>query len=148
MIKMKFSLSQNFEKTVIRILVFFFLVIATCTIPQQGLAQRQSDKGSNIRFMGDTRRTFVSGNSAVIYGVRLGKLINEKTEIGVGIYSSNLFGLLGSSVNKNYTDNSLNPSQSFAADIGFHYFSAFGEYTLIENQRLKLTANSQVGIGV
>ena len=31
--------------------------------------------------------------------------------------------------------------------VGFHYFSAYGEYRLISNKRLLLTFNTQVGLG-
>lgn len=133
------------------ILLFTFLLLCSPAFligqDGQGESESQIEKNSNFRFQGDTRRTFVSDKSAVIYGVRFGRLIGDKTELGVGIYSSNLFGILGNTVSKNYIDNRVTPSLSIPSSIGFHYFSIFGEYTLIKNDRLTFTANSQLGLG-
>lgn len=101
----------------------------------------------SILFELDSRRTIINRKSVGIYGARLGALINQKVEFGVGVYSSNLFGILGNSVNKNYTDNSLDPPAIFDSEIGFHYFSLFSEYRLINKERIVFTLNSQIGTG-
>ncbi len=100
-----------------------------------------------FRFQGDSRKTFVDRKSADIYGIRGGLLFKNKYELGIGIYSSNLFGILGNDVSKDYQDNNSDPVITIPSEIGFHYLSVYGEYTVLENARWKLTANSQIGIG-
>jgi len=100
-----------------------------------------------LQFQGDSRQTIINRKSVGIYGIRLGVLFEEKKEIGLGVYSSNLFGILGRSVKKDYKDNTVTPSVTLPAEIGFHYFSVYGEYVMIRNSRLILTANSQLGLG-
>ena len=96
---------------------------------------------------GDSRRTFVDKQSANIFGIRAGLGVSKKIETGIGIYSSNLFGILGSNVSKLYIDNSAPSPFEFQAEVGFHYFAVYGEYLLLSNRRLKLTTNTQIGLG-
>ena len=107
----------------------------------------QEKSPSKFRIQGDSRFTLVDKKSANIYGIRAGYLFNKKFEAGVGIYSSNLFGLLGKAVSKDFIDNSLDPPIPIPSKIGFHYFSIYGEYIFIENKRLKFTTNTQLGFG-
>jgi len=74
-------------------------------------------------------------------------LINEKFEFGAGVYSSTLFGIFDSSVSKDYEDRSLSPPQSFPSNINFDYYSVYGEYRIINKDRIVLTPNTQVGFG-
>jgi len=135
---------------IFRIILIVVLIISSINLFGQDPTikeKKDADKKYSIEFQGDSRRTFVNRESAGIFGVRLGVLFREKTEVGLGIYSSNLFGLLGSSVRKDYQDNSIMPPPVFASEIGFHYFSVYGEYRLIDNERIMLTINSQIGLG-
>jgi len=125
----------------IRSLILFLFIVSAL----QSLAQNNNK--IDFRFQGDSRRTFVSGKSASIYGVRGGLQFNQKYEVGLGVYSSNLFGLLGRTVQKDYFNNRTNPPSPIPAEIGFHYVSLYGEYTIIENKRIKLTTNTQLGLG-
>jgi len=112
------------------------------------VAGQESDSNKpSFQFQIDSRQTFVNRKSVTIFGVRGGVLISNKYEVGLGVYSSNLFGILGRTVQKDYTDNSLEPPRTFSSEVGFHYFSVYGEYTILENIRWKFTANSQFGIG-
>jgi len=110
-------------------------------------AQESESNKPDFQFQIDSRQTFVSRKSATIFGIRGGVLIDNKYGLGLGIYSSNLFGILGRTVQKDYIDNSLEPPQTFSSEVGFHYFSFYGEYTILENTRWKFTANSQIGTG-
>ena len=102
---------------------------------------------SSLVFQGDSRRTIINKESVAIYGIRIGVLFHEKYEVGIGGYSSNLFGILGSTVDKNYQDNTTTPPSILASRIGFHYFSIYGEYTLLNKDRIILTTNNQIGLG-
>ena len=136
---------MNMRLSVITFLTFWVtLTAAQDTMPNEEQAPK---KQPNIQLEGDSRQTFVNNNSVGIYGMRIGTFINEKTQVGLGGYSSNLFGVLGRSVSKDYRDFSEIPPAVLPAEIGFHYFSIFGEYTLIHNNRLILTTNSQFGLG-
>ncbi len=104
-------------------------------------------KKSVLRFQGDSRQTIINRKSVGIYGVRLGVLFEGDKEVGLGVYSSNLFGVLGNTVEKNYLDNSVVPPLALPASVGFHYFSIYGEYTILRSRILLLTTNSQVGHG-
>ena len=104
-------------------------------------------KKSVLRFQGDSRQTIINRKSVGIYGVRLGVLFEGDKEVGLGVYSSNLFGVLGNTVEKNYLDNSVVPPVALPASVGFHYFSIYGEYTILRSRVLLLTTNSQVGHG-
>ena len=132
----------------------FFMLFIFCLSfslqAQEGAPQAQEEEKekSKFRYQGDSRRTFVDNNSVGISGIRGGYQWAPRFEAGIGIYSSNLFGILGSSVSKDYEDTRTStPSAIFPAEIGFHYGSIYGEYTIIENKRLIFTANSQVGLG-
>ncbi|MEM6966104.1 MAG: hypothetical protein AAF573_15165, partial [Bacteroidota bacterium] len=92
-----------------------------------------------FRFQGDSRRTIINRKSVNIYGLRGGILLNNQWEAGIGVYSSNLFGLLGRAVSKDYVDRNIDPPTPLPAEIGFHYFSLYGEYIIIENNRWKFT---------
>lgn len=137
-----------------RLSIILFLLLLFTTIQAQDSntenteeEETEEKKESNIRFQGDSRRTFINRKVVNITGVRLGYAINEKYEAGIGLYSSNLLGFLGKEVKKDYVDNSLNPPESFPASIGFHYISLYGEYLLLDKGRLRLTANTQFGLG-
>ena len=54
---------------------------------------------------------------------------------------------MGSDVSKDYIDNSIPAANTFASEVGFHYFSVYGEYHLISSRRLLLSVNTQVGAG-
>ena len=125
-------------------LLFSLLFIILFSV--SGSAQEE-EKRSKIRIQGDSRSTIIERRSALIYGLRVGYPFTERFEAGVGIYSSNLFRLLGRSVEKDYLDNTLDPPRLIPAEIGFHYSAIFGEYALIENKRWKFTANTQLGFG-
>lgn len=125
----------------IRLALILFLSILSIQL------HSQDEKKVEFRLMGDSRRTFVSGKSASIYGLRGGLLFKQKYEVGLGVYSSNLFGILGNSVRKDFINSNAENPSTIPADIGFHYFSVYGEYTILENHRLKLTTNGQFGVG-
>ena len=97
---------------ILRIL-FITLSILLSTLLAGQASTSTEEKGlkkkSTLRFQFDSRRTFVDKKSVGLIGVRLGKLFNEKTEVGFGIYSSNLFGILGSTADKSYQDKNFNP---------------------------------------
>lgn len=137
--------------TMIVRIMFFLILIASCTslLGQGEISKesRDSIQKTRLRFAGDSRITFINKNSVSIYGIRLGLLFKDKIEVGLGVYSTNLLGLLGSSVSKEYIDDSRNPATSFNSEIGFHYFSIFGEYRLLNTNRLVLTFNTQLGLG-
>ncbi len=126
------------------IISLLLLVFSTNLIGQE--TEQESSKPI-FRFQGDSRKTFVDKKSVNIFGVRGGLLFKNKYELGLGVYSSNLFGILGRAVEKEYFDNSLEQPIGIPAEIGFHYFSIYGEYVAVENDRLKLTVNSQIGLG-
>ncbi len=134
--------------TIFITITFYFLHSFTlCAQELKDVEPQEATKKRQIRFQGDSRQTIINNESVGIFGVRLGVLFDEKKEIGLGVYSSNLFGILGSSVTKEYRDNDVEPSITLPANIGFHYVSAYGEYVLVQNSRLIFTANSQVGLG-
>ena len=136
-----------YRKFLIILLAFFATL---CQAQEQDLSktQKEEKEASKFKYQGDSRRTFVDNNSVGISGIRGGYQWAPRFEAGIGIYSSNLFGILGSSVSKDYEDTRTStPSAIFPAEIGFHYGSIYGEYTIIENKRLIFTANSQVGLG-
>ncbi len=144
------SPTRDSNLLVLRTIFFPFLILLSYTsFGQQSslIEENKSKKELSLKFEGDSRRTIVNRESVSIYGVRLGALIQERTSVGIGIYSSNLFGIVGRTVNKMYQDTEVNPPAFFDSNIGFHYFSTYGEYTLINNNRLKFTANSQLGFG-
>lgn len=95
----------------------------------------------------DTRRTLINKESVVIYGLRGGLKFNEKIEFGIGIYSSNLFNVLGKDVLKDYQDKSVEPPTPFPVELGFHYFSVYGEYTIFKTDRFLFSSNHQIGLG-
>lgn len=132
-----------------RIIITLFLGLLSFQLHAQELkvSEKDVEKKARFVFQGDSRQTIINRRSVGIWGVRLGALFDEKKEIGVGLYSSNLFGILGSSLKKDYEDNSVIPSEFFSSEIGFHYLSIYGEYTIIKNKRLIFTANTQVGGG-
>ncbi len=133
-----------------RILFFLVLIICSFSLMSQEPVTRENSESNEkpkLKFAGDSRFTIIDKSSVSIYGARLGLLFKDKFEVGAGVYSSNLFGLLGSSVNKEYVDDSFSPSAAFNSEIGFHYFSLFGEYRLVNTKRVVLTLNTQVGLG-
>lgn len=134
---------------VYRILLVLLLALASFSLISQDdrVESDTTAKKSTLRFQFDSRRTFVDRRTASITGVRLGVALQDKIQVGIGGYSSNLFGLLGNSVTKDYQDFSLDQAPVLSTEIGFHYFSAFGEYTIVNNETLIWTANSQFGIG-
>lgn len=135
-------------KTQLLIIAFLTSFIFTSQAQESNLDTKQeSIKKVLFRFQGDSRQTLINRKSVGIIGIRFGALFDEKKEIGIGVYSSNLFGLLGSSVTKDYQDKSVDPPIALPAEIGFHYFSVYGEYVLIKNKRLIFTANTQLGVG-
>lgn len=126
------------------------LSLLTYTVDAQELSEDEkqaSPKKSVLRFQGDSRQTIINRKSVGIYGVRMGVLFEGDKEVGLGVYSSNLFGVLGNTVEKNYLDNSVVPPLALPASVGFHYFSIYGEYTILRSRILLLTTNSQVGHG-
>lgn len=126
------------------------LSLLTYTVDAQELSEDEkqaSPKKSVLRFQGDSRQTIINRKSVGIYGVRMGVLFEGDKEVGLGVYSSNLFGVLGNTVEKNYLDNSVVPPLALPASVGFHYFSIYGEYTILKSRILLLTTNSQVGHG-
>lgn len=125
----------------IRASIFFFLFFATAAL----FSQTSNEIAS--QFQGDSRRTFVNRESVNIFGIRGGVAFNQKYELGIGVYSSNLFGVLGRTVDKNYLDKTADPAIQVPSEIGFHYFSIYGEYTILKNNRLELTTNNQIGLG-
>ena len=136
------TLSANRNSNLLMMRLFFLLfliLLSSAAFSQQALLTEDEEpqKTRTLKLEGDSRRTFVNRESAAIYGVRLGVLLNERTDVGIGIYSSNLFGILGGSVNKQYQDKNSSPP----------LFFNYGEYTLISTNRLKFTANSQIGFG-
>ena len=130
-------------------IVFLFIMFSLSLFGQDsnGNEEIKSESKPSLRFQGDSRRTIINKKSVGITGIRLGVLFKEKTEVGLGIYSSNLFGILGSTLEKDYQDKSTTPPIIFPAEIDFQYFSIYGEYRLVNTNRLVLTANSQVGLG-
>ena len=135
---------------ILKIISILFILISSITLEgQKPIIDEKVDtvKMVSLMFQGDSRRTFIDKKSVGIFGARLGVLFQEKFEIGLGVYSSNLFGILGSNVNKDYQDNKTSPPEVFPAEIGFHYFSLFGEYRLLNSNRIVLTLNSQLGLG-
>jgi hypothetical protein len=126
----------------IRLLFSLFTLLLFTT-----LLSAQEEKKSKIKIQGDSRSTIIERRSALIYGLRVGYQFSKRFEAGIGVYSSNLFRLLGRSVEKDFLDNTLNPPTLIPAEIGFHYSAIFGEYALIENKRWKFTANTQLGFG-
>ena len=133
-----------------RLIIISFLLLSSSAMYSQALENtepQETIEKRQLRFQGDSRRTIINNKSVGIFGVRLGVLFDEKKEIGLGVYSSNLFGILGSSVEKEYKDNGAVPIVMLPAEIGFHYVSVYGEYVMIRNTRLIFTANSQLGLG-
>jgi len=134
----------------VRILFFLILIGYTSSLfGQEQILEESIDsiQKPRLKFAGDSRFTIIDRSSVNIYGARLGLLFKDKFEVGLGVYSSNLFGILGSSVSKEYLDDSTIPVSSFNSEIGFHYFSLFGEYRLLNSERIVLTLNTQVGLG-
>lgn len=125
----------------------FLFLMSLSMFAQDQTPNIQTEKKSRFRLIGDNRRTFVERQSASIFGLRLGYRLNDKFESGIGVYSSNLFGLLGNSVDKVYIDNSSAIPEAFSSEIGFHYASIFGEYAFYKNQRFLFTVNTQLGVG-
>lgn len=131
-------------------MIMVILSLLTYTVDAQELSEDEkqaSPKKSVLRFQGDSRQTIINRKSVGIYGVRMGVLFEGDKEVGLGVYSSNLFGVLGNTVEKNYLDNSVVPPLALPASVGFHYFSIYGEYTILRSRILLLTTNSQVGHG-
>jgi len=129
--------------------VAIFLLCTSAILAQQNGDTNaiETDNTSGLRFNFDFRRTLVNKEVVGISGIRLGVPISNKVEVGLGVYSSNLFGILGTRVNKDYEDIRTDPVSIFPAEIGFSYFSAFGEYTLVHTDGLTLTTNTQYGLG-
>ncbi len=133
-----------------RIAIMIILFLSTLISHAQEVPKdekEESPKKSLFRFQGDSRQTIINRKSVGIYGVRLGVLFEGDKEVGLGVYSSNLFGILGNTVAKDYQHNSVVPPLILPASFGFHYFSIYGEYTIMRNRKLLLTTNSQLGHG-
>jgi len=107
----------------------------------------QEVKKAELRVQFDSRNTLVDKETVGIFGLRVGLPIKNKYEFGVGLYASRVFDFFGKEIEKDYLDNSTIPSQTLPAVIGFKYFSVYGEYTLVDNNRWNITANSQYGLG-
>lgn len=120
------------------------ILLAVLTL---NLNAQTSESGSRIRIDLDARRTLVNKKSAAIDGIRLGYALSEKQEIGVGLYTSNLFGLLNRAVDKDYLNQDASPTDAIPSRISFDYLSVFAERGLYENNRWKLTGNLQLGAG-
>jgi len=127
--------------------VLFFFMLSSISMFGQSSADNEAPEKYSFQIQGDSRFTLIDRNSVGIWGLRLGVLFNEKIEFGAGIYSSTLFGIFDSSVSKDYEDRSLSPTQSFPSIIDFDYVSVYGEYRLIDKDRIVLTPNTQVGFG-
>lgn len=111
------------------------------------LVSQEATDRAELRIQFDSRSTLVSKETVGIFGLRAGLLMKKKYEIGIGIYASRVFDFFGKEVEKDYLDTSISPSQVLPATIGFKYVSLYGEYTLVNNKRWVLTANSQYGMG-
>ncbi len=142
---------QTFNTEIESDMISRFFCIGFClfltTLHTSVFGQDQNTNKPQLQFQFDSRNTFVSGEAVGIFGVRGGLLFNQKFEIGLGAYGSNVLNFLGTEITKDYIDNSLVPAQTVQATIGFEYASLYGEYTVLNNNRWTLTVNSQYGMG-
>jgi hypothetical protein len=129
------------------LLIGFFCLYSFLGFGQESDIKNTSEKNVEFVWQSDSRRTFVDKESVGIWGIRAGVLIDDKVGVGLGLYSSNLFGVFGKNVTKDYMDLRETPAISVPSEIGFHYATLYGEYTLINTERLVFTANSQIGLG-
>jgi len=136
----------------IRLLTLACLLLFTGVLCTQESAQEEEKPlkwYSYSRLHFDTRSTIINKESVGIYGIRIGCYYSksEKFNAGFGIYSSNLFGLFGNTATKDYIDNAFSPPVVLPAEIGFHYGTLYGEYTLLESKKVLLRTTSQIGYG-
>ena len=129
------------------LVLLVIMTVATDVVSQSAVVVDEQEKKLRIRVQGDNRRTLVDKNGVNLFGLRAGVLVSDRVELGLGIYSTNLFGIIGSSVSKRYVDNSISAPNVFDSQVGFQYVSVYGDYSLFSNKRLRLSAIAQVGFG-
>lgn len=123
------------------------VVVLLGVLSLPSFAQEKKEKNIGFRLQFDSRRTFVDREAVGIFGIRSGLQYKNKFELGVGFYGSRIFEFLGKEVEKDYKDKSFDPPEPIPSKVRFDYASVYGEYTVLNNSKWRLTANSQFGIG-
>lgn len=124
-----------------------YLILLILTFQVGIYLHAQEVKKTELKVQFDSRNTLINKETVGIFGLRVGLPFKDKYEIGIGLYASRVLDFFGKEIEKDYLDNSITPSQTLPAVIGFKYFSIYGEYTLVDNKRWNITANSQYGLG-